>query len=133
MLKLSWASVNEMANTINAVANDPKVDKVTSYRCGRIMGALKSNQNKMLEARMKVWERFADRDEQLNPKKDERGNFIFSGEKQKECFVAVEELFKSNFIEVKVYKLKYEDLKEHLTGADLFAIEEIVEGLPETV
>lgn len=124
-----------MANVINVLAHDGKVDPVVSYRAARIMSTLKSKGKEMHSAREAIWLQFCDYEgegDEKKPVRDENGQLKFSNEeKVKECMAAVDELFNKNTVEVKVHKLPFEGVKGHLPGGDIIAIEEILEGIPE--
>lgn len=134
MLKISWAEINSIGPVIHVLATSPKVDKTASYRAGRIMAVVQRSIKNINSEREKIWVKYCDKDENLNPKKDENGNFIFTKEDvAKTCADEVFELFKSNYLEVKCQKLPYEGVKDHLTGNEMVAIESIVEGIPEII
>lgn len=135
MIQLSWSAINQMANVINTLAHNGKVDRVVSYRAARIMNSLKSKAKDMHAAREAIWLKFCDYEGEGDAKKplrDENGQLKFSDEsKVKECMAAVDELFNKELVEVPIYKLPFDGVKDHLPGGDIIAIEEILEGVPE--
>lgn len=132
MLNISWEKLNQIGPVVHILAGSPKVDKIASYRAARILNTLRQVMPKIADAREAVWKKYCDKDEKFDCKIDEDGNYMFSDkEAAKKCADECQALFESNFVEIRCEKLPFDGVKGQLTGNEIIAIEDILDGVPD--
>lgn len=135
MLKLTAKKMNDRGfiGAIMTLNNDPKLDKQTAYRVGRIFDMGQRELAKIHETEMELRKELAE--------KDEKGEIVMldMGHEGKRAKVAEDKLEEyekrmdqilEKEINIKVHKLDF-NMLQGLTGAQLVAIEEILDNVPD--
>lgn len=132
MVRMSWKQLNEIAGVIQKLANDPKVDQVASYRAARVFAIGHREVGKITEAQNTLFKKFHKVDEKGEPVLDDKKQPIWaSAESAQQCHDELEKMMTDTTVEIKINKFEYAHLSKCLTGAELMAIEEFVNGIPE--
>ncbi len=132
MLNISWANANKIGPVVQVLAQSPKCDKTAAYRAGRIFDAIRREQAKVAKAADEIWRKYCDKDEKLDCKRDPKGNYLFTNKENAEkCQAEVKAKFEETFISIKAHKLDFKAVQPELTGEEIIAIEEILDGVPD--
>lgn len=134
MLKLSWGEINEkpFISAIMTLNGNPKLDRATAYRIGRIGEVIRRELQKAHTIELEKATKYAE--------KDEKGEIVYEAvpggqrpkvaqEKWATLDKEMQEVFSTHFAEIKVHKLDFNELSG-LTGEQLIAIEKICDNLP---
>ena len=123
MLTLTWEDLNDLnfSRAISSLAGNPKVDKVTAYRAGRIWEAGISMAKKLqkIEASKKTECGIPEKGP-IDPAAKER----YESE--------MEKLLKENKVKIKVHPLDYDKI-EGVAGVNLVALEKVMKTVPDII
>ena len=133
MVTLTWARINEIADVIGRLSKDGKADPKASYRAARIFATGKQQVKLMQEKQAEVFAKYQSKTEDGKPEFDAQGQMVWnSPTAAEECYKEIQEMMEKTSVDVKIHRFEYQQIK-HLPGADIVAIEDLVDGLPEEV
>ena len=134
MIVLSWARLNAVAESLTRLSVDKQAGSKAQYRAARIVAIGKQEIKKIQAMQMDTYRKYQKLDEKLNPVFDpQTGNPVFTEgvDGAKKCWEEVADKMENTLAEIHVQKFDWQDVK-HLTGADLVAIEDLINGgVPE--
>lgn len=132
MLTVTWSQLNKpsVAGALMTLANSNKVDRTTAYRAARIVEKANREMEKAREYEEKLVAQYAKKDDKGQIIKNENGQAEMDEESQKKLNAEFEKYCAEQKVEIKVHKLDFTKL-DGLTGTQLLALSDFVEGVPE--
>lgn len=132
MLKLTWEQMNEptFVSAIVKLSQNRELEQKTAYRVGRIFAVARREMERLREVELKLRENYALRDGDGKPQTTNEGEFIVAPENMEKYDADFKKAVSEKSVEIKVHKIDFAAIKG-LSGQELVAIEEIVDGCPE--